>query len=949
MKPEKQLYQWDINQYLTGINPAAQYVDYTIGNEVIRLETDGTRCRIPDEVLQTYGGKTCYERYPDGTYRAYSFNVLYAPKPPDYVYTPEERTTFEALTARVDAAIDEIKRRADSGEFTPVKGVDYFTDAEKNDLMESVSSGAVGEFRKVVDSATTEYNANAAEKLTTYDTNAEQHTSDYNRNAEQKLEAYNSNHTAKVAEYNQNADNRVAEFNSHTEQIHTDISELKSDLTNKYRAWDYSTSVSAIEVVNYDITKFEVTVSLIPYYNTIPVVTLNYYCGKNINIALTDYKTVTIPKRGALVYNLTSKNVSVIGDLTERNKDYIILLALYPEANRHDLVFTGLLATKVVKHRFFSMSSKDITIGKRDSYTTDITFNSDCLIKVYNNIKNFAYANVKAGTSYTLVPNQVLALDVDNDSLVVMTTNEKESLDSSFIELLCQGTNHVLTGMLLECLISDTYIESKKKYDYDITVINPFWCTHVEGNRITTSPNDIAKKGIFIKFDSLIIKYRDITITKTWENLKSEVDGISNADDYTSDCLLLNVYSYGYQTLYYNLDTNKFQILTSNQTPDFNNIVIAHGKDCIGHGAVCEQYNAIMLNNRNVYLDEVNSNYIDEIKANETKLLGMGENFSMVLCSDVHYLSDNKYGSINVTNAVINELDKDFRFDAIVNNGDNILYGTKFKERGLFALSKVFDHIDTDRFVYTVGNHDFNSVADNGVTTNTSDWIITDNELTSLINRKVKATNRPNGKLYYYRDYTDKKVRVIVLNTMDIPFEFNSDNTIKYDPVNVHGIRQAQFDWLIDEALNVADDDWKIVICMHVGLYTSSEGFPGNTDTLNNKVGLKNVLSAFNSKSEYSYSNTSGEHNGIFQVEISGTMTNKHGKIVAVLSGHAHEDGYTNVDGFNAIQITCSYPYITRQPRTLSEFAVDVVVFDDLEQKIKLTRFGNGNDREYDY
>ena len=131
MKPEKQLYQWDTNQSLVELTPSAQYVDYPIGDEVIRIKTDVTRCRIPDEVLQTYGGKTCYERYPDGTYRAYSFTVLYAPKPPEYVYTPEERTTFEALTARVDAAIDEIKRRADSGEFTPKKGVDYFTDAEK--------------------------------------------------------------------------------------------------------------------------------------------------------------------------------------------------------------------------------------------------------------------------------------------------------------------------------------------------------------------------------------------------------------------------------------------------------------------------------------------------------------------------------------------------------------------------------------------------------------------------------------------------------------------------------------------------------------------------------------------------------------------------------------------------------------------------------------------------
>lgn len=216
MKSEKQLYQWDVNQYLIELQPTAQFVDYPMGNEVIRIETEGKRCRIPDEFLQTAGFKTCYERYSDGTYKAYNFNVQSSPKPPDYVYTAEERTTFDALVAKADAAIAEIKRRADSGEFTPVKGVDYFTDAEKAEMMESVSSGAVGEFRKVVDTATTEYNdnhnlklakynANASEKLTIYNTNDEQRTADYNRNAEVKLEAYNSNHTAKVAEYNENA------------------------------------------------------------------------------------------------------------------------------------------------------------------------------------------------------------------------------------------------------------------------------------------------------------------------------------------------------------------------------------------------------------------------------------------------------------------------------------------------------------------------------------------------------------------------------------------------------------------------------------------------------------------------------------------------------------------------------------------------------------------------
>lgn len=243
MKSEKQLYQWDVNQYLTELQPEARFVDYPMGNEVIRIETDGKRCRIPDEFLQTAGFKTCYERYSDGTYNAYNFNVQSSPKPPDYVYTVEERTTFDALVAKADAAIAEIKRRADSGEFTPVKGVDYFTEAEKNELMESVSTGAIGEFRKVVDSATTEYNdnhnlklakynSNASEKLTTYDTNAEQHTTDYNRNAEVKLEAYNQNHTEKVAEYNANAETKTAEFDSNAAALQTEVDRLRGECDN---------------------------------------------------------------------------------------------------------------------------------------------------------------------------------------------------------------------------------------------------------------------------------------------------------------------------------------------------------------------------------------------------------------------------------------------------------------------------------------------------------------------------------------------------------------------------------------------------------------------------------------------------------------------------------------------------------------------------------------------
>ena len=43
---------------------------------------------------------------------------------------------------------------------------------------------------------------------------------------------FNTNATEKLNAYNSNAENKVSEFNAQTEQIQTDISELKSDLSN---------------------------------------------------------------------------------------------------------------------------------------------------------------------------------------------------------------------------------------------------------------------------------------------------------------------------------------------------------------------------------------------------------------------------------------------------------------------------------------------------------------------------------------------------------------------------------------------------------------------------------------------------------------------------------------------------------------------------------------------
>ena len=264
MKPSKNFYQWDINQKFTECD--GRFVDFIINEKVVyRVDIVNGECIIPDEFLQKSGYHTVYECMSDYTIQNHMFPVHPREKPPGYVYTPTEKLTFEGLVQKVNDTVADIIHRADTGEFdgyTPVKGKDYFTEAEKNKMVQSVSSGAVGEFREVVDSATADFNKNSSvktndyntnaetktaefdsnaaeklkayndnhtEKMTAHDTNATDKLSTYNSNAEQKLESYNSNHTEKLTEYNTNAETKTAEFDSNAAAIQTEVDRLRGE------------------------------------------------------------------------------------------------------------------------------------------------------------------------------------------------------------------------------------------------------------------------------------------------------------------------------------------------------------------------------------------------------------------------------------------------------------------------------------------------------------------------------------------------------------------------------------------------------------------------------------------------------------------------------------------------------------------------------------------------
>lgn len=150
----------------------------------------------------------------------------------------------------------------------PVKGNDYFTEADKDEIVNDVTNDAtnkynqavttgIGTFNQNAERKTSDFNDNASEKTDTYNANADSttqaftnnansKTEAYNTNATEKLGTYNSNHTAKLKEYNDNATSKLSAYNTNTV---TKTTEYNSNHTDKLNAYDTNAS-NKVDVYN---------------------------------------------------------------------------------------------------------------------------------------------------------------------------------------------------------------------------------------------------------------------------------------------------------------------------------------------------------------------------------------------------------------------------------------------------------------------------------------------------------------------------------------------------------------------------------------------------------------------------------------------------------------------------------------------------------------------------
>ena len=190
----------------------------------------------------------------------------------------------------------------------------------------------------------------------------------------------------------------------------------------------------------------------------------------------------------------------------------------------------------------------------------------------------------------------------------------------------------------------------------------------------------------------------------------------------------------------------------------------------------------------------------------------------------------------------------------------------------------------------------------------------------------VVDSDNPNGA-YFYFDFANYKVRIVVVNDMQV------NDSYVFLPDALVG---QQFAWLANEALNLSDKDtpgdWQVVILQH----TSVNNYESTHKTI-----MLNIINAFKGGTSVSGSLGGVDYSHDFSGQGAGTF-------IGNLHGHNHSYSVDTSNGFNDIAFTIAAKPLS----TLGEgdnYGVDVVSIDTENRKLYDTRLDGGADRDFNY
>ncbi|MBO4548379.1 MAG: hypothetical protein J5758_04105, partial [Abditibacteriota bacterium] len=111
----------------------------------------------------------------------------------------------------------------------------------------------------------------------------------------------------------------------------------------------------------------------------------------------------------------------------------------------------------------------------------------------------------------------------------------------------------------------------------------------------------------------------------------------------------------------------------------------------------------------------------------------------------------------------------------------------------------------------------------------------------ALQNDFVRDPKNPFGG-WYYKDFSRAKVRVIMLNSADVPY-IPAAEGLKYYGQWTYAFRQEQLEWLANKALRFGKKGWGVIIMSHV-TFVPAPARPDRTLPINHEL-VSELVEAF--------------------------------------------------------------------------------------------------------
>lgn len=285
-------------------------------------------------------------------------------------------------------------------------------------------------------------------------------------------------------------------------------------------------------------------------------------------------------------------------------------------------------------------------------------------------------------------------------------------------------------------------------------------------------------------------------------------------------------------------------------------------------------------------------------------------------------------------------------------NGNNPDVANTIAETATFADKILMQSNTADKYILP-GNHDDNTAFKYSQYNNNQTIlpimpsnIISKDQFKQLFktNDLINGESRDNGSIYFYKDYAAQKIRLIGLDSEDLPQDvLNDDGSVKYDRYWYHTYSQAQMNWLVGTALTGVPDGYQVMIISHAPVDGTADKLQFNQDLM---VGLLNAFATGQSFSGASVDAVPTE----LKIDVNADFTSQGARtIIGAFAGHIHRESMTTENNFVVPTFTCDANKSADQVGTDKAMALYVITVQTDQRLVTISGFGHTTTRTYNY